>query len=1048
MIKLTNLLNEEAKANINEADIRKTLEQDISKEIKVPSRSIAVGAGGFAPKKTKDGNLLVVVGLDERVKKISIPQADFFGKEVSYGGYLVVKADSKTGKLLKVIGRFEDTNDITLGKYINEESDPCWDDYEMVGTKTKNGKEVPNCVPKNEVEEYADALEKTKEVDPESLDEDRTEKLGKYKVKSRNGYVTVTYNGKVIGDGDFDRGADGYFIDFGDDIHSASDFFDDMDDILKYAKKNNITEQSKLEEKTLYRPSKRELMAVPQGSTVVVDWNGLGKVSYKVLSKNNKELKLKGMDGRKHKFPYEDYDSVDRIQENISSAFTKAAEKYQEEQLKLQDIVDKQEDVVKKFKKAKGDEKERLKKELIKLHRDQKSQMKKVHQAESKFEKALDNEPVELEESKLRKVKVTYDTGDTVTTSMAANLSDKKIKDYFKKGKEFNIGSGGKDKMAKVKDVEILENIDEATVAYIKYLNKDKGHKEDIKKFKGKNFYDAGQKAKKWAEKNLDSFNQDMIHYESVNMTEASMDFYAVKDGKIYRSFPSRKEASVWLRDNGDKHSGVTLMSKKDWERKKEREKNESTKLTDMLDEINNIKESGCGCGCGCGGSKKLSENIDVFDERVYNKGKGIIIMLDKNGKKTSAIFKNKKNADKYNRNKQADLEKLYKIAKKTPFPKAIDESINEYKGGVKRDGKTLYVDSDFLNSSNKAGTLKHIGMGDFELDVDGGGTLTFSRVSKKFPGFSGRAHEVRGSEDDIKKMMKSMPKGVSEESVNEDSVELQRGREWDIGAGRFPTGTVFYNRAEEEHGDYKKLARVDKRGKINYYDKKLPSFVKKHIEKFAKKKKNESVNEGNYEESNVMVIIRDTLKKAVESSGDYSDSYERAVELPKDIMGAVKGVLEYALRDANFRKEARLVSKLYKKANKNPLSSSETQKIGREIAAKAQWEISNIVKGVADGMNKLFSGKVGNEIINTFEKRLSKITDSVNEAVEPSKTIEKFQKVVDDSQRQRIGGTMVDLTTANIVVQVFNQANDRMKKKLNDLNAKQLINVAFKVIK
>lgn len=25
---------------------------------------------------------------------------------------------------------------------------PCWKGYEMVGTKTKNGKAVPNCVPK------------------------------------------------------------------------------------------------------------------------------------------------------------------------------------------------------------------------------------------------------------------------------------------------------------------------------------------------------------------------------------------------------------------------------------------------------------------------------------------------------------------------------------------------------------------------------------------------------------------------------------------------------------------------------------------------------------------------------------------------------------------------------------------------------------------------------------------------------------------------------------------------------------------------------------
>lgn len=27
--------------------------------------------------------------------------------------------------------------------------DPCWSGYEKVGSKTKNGKKVPNCVPKN-----------------------------------------------------------------------------------------------------------------------------------------------------------------------------------------------------------------------------------------------------------------------------------------------------------------------------------------------------------------------------------------------------------------------------------------------------------------------------------------------------------------------------------------------------------------------------------------------------------------------------------------------------------------------------------------------------------------------------------------------------------------------------------------------------------------------------------------------------------------------------------------------------------------------------------
>ena len=29
--------------------------------------------------------------------------------------------------------------------------DPCWKDYEQIGIKMKNGKPVPNCVPKNKL---------------------------------------------------------------------------------------------------------------------------------------------------------------------------------------------------------------------------------------------------------------------------------------------------------------------------------------------------------------------------------------------------------------------------------------------------------------------------------------------------------------------------------------------------------------------------------------------------------------------------------------------------------------------------------------------------------------------------------------------------------------------------------------------------------------------------------------------------------------------------------------------------------------------------------
>ncbi|WP_395052743.1 hypothetical protein [Flavobacterium sp.] len=36
----------------------------------------------------------------------------------------------------------------TEKKSEKKSDDPCWKDYEKIGMKTKDGKKVPNCVPK------------------------------------------------------------------------------------------------------------------------------------------------------------------------------------------------------------------------------------------------------------------------------------------------------------------------------------------------------------------------------------------------------------------------------------------------------------------------------------------------------------------------------------------------------------------------------------------------------------------------------------------------------------------------------------------------------------------------------------------------------------------------------------------------------------------------------------------------------------------------------------------------------------------------------------
>ena len=60
-----------------------------------------------------------------------------------------------------------------------------------------------------------------------------------------------------------------------------------------------------------------------------------------------------------------------------------------------------------------------------------------------------------------------------------------------------------------------------------------------------------------------------------------------------------------------------------------------------------------------------------VETERFFG-NKGIIIMIRDGNKMVSAIFKDKKNADKFNRNKPADVKKLLQLAKKTKYPKPV----------------------------------------------------------------------------------------------------------------------------------------------------------------------------------------------------------------------------------------------------------------------------------------------------------------------------------------------------------------------------------------
>ena len=124
----------------------------------------------------------------------------------------------------------------------------------------------------------------------------------------------------------------------------------------------------------------------------------------------------------------------------------------------------------------------------------------------------------------------------------------------------------------------------------------------------------------------------------------------------------------------------------------------------------------------------------------------------------------------------------------------------------------------------------------------------------------------------------------------------------YDIGMARKGNGLTVYNKAEEEKGDYKNVAHIDNKGKIKYYDKKLPSNIKKEIEAEAKKMmevktegtmklKNllkESIGIGELPSSKLMKM-KVSAKDMLESVGE-DDVNEARVSAKKLLQSVVKG--------------------------------------------------------------------------------------------------------------------------------------------------------------
>lgn len=184
-------------------------------------------------------------------------------------------------------------------------------------------------------------------------------------------------------------------------------------------------------------------------------------------------------------------------------------------------------------------------------------------------------------------------------------------------------------------------------------------------------------------------------------------------------------------------------------------EKKLNKEIADLFSQINNLTRQ----------KRKLSEG--KFAEKVkkaelaHSKGNSKLAKYHLDNAQTfmfglasTEIGKNKEYLNKYK-----EMRKIYK--------ESVNESTNTPM--MSKSGKDIFVDTTFVQLSNKFGTLEHIWMGDFVVKTKDG-DVEFRRANKQIDGFSGRVHKVYGDPKVIASLIKNMKPKVVKESVNEAS--------------------------------------------------------------------------------------------------------------------------------------------------------------------------------------------------------------------------------------------------------------------------------------
>ena len=114
-------------------------------------------------------------------------------------------------------------------------------------------------------------------------------------------------------------------------------------------------------------------------------------------------------------------------------------------------------------------------------------------------------------------------------------------------------------------------------------------------------------------------------------------------------------------------------------------------------------------------------------------------------------------------------------------------------------------------------------------------------------------------------------------------------------------------------------------------------------------------------------------------------------------------------------------------------------------VKKSKELEVMKSRKKIDKFAYRVESGKIA-RILNHLWGLQKDMKESVNEAIEPQGNIKKVLDVNKTKTAKKIGGTLVDITTANMMSQVWDKVNDKSKEKMNKMNTRQLTNLILKL--